>query len=263
MRSRRVTLAAFAVLSGILVLIAVPTSVAQRPRELQPDLACFEPELPHQLGRRTHAEVPDYAVVPARLRSESAAYDLVQDQISFFGAPGSAPLLHGRQDVLANSELIRRFAVQDLELIVAASIAHQASDIKDRPFGADAVETFVLENVNPDASVGIAQLRPSEVVYWAPELIGADLLEPEIAVRVMTAKLEKADHYIARTYPEASVTDRTMLLALAQNDSSEIAMHKTIGAFFVGAGRLGHDAVAGAGPVTRLDGTTAAGPGAA
>lgn len=235
MRFKGVVLAALAVLSLVLVLLVVPTSTAQKLKEAQPDLACFEPELPHQLGRRTMIEVPDYAVAPARLRSESATYGLVQNQFSLFAAPGNTPLVHGRQDVLANSELIRRFAMQDLELIVAASIAHQASDIKDRPFGADAVETFVLENVNPDASVGIAQLRASEVVYWAPELIGADLLEPEVAVRIMTAKLEKANRYISRTYPEVNATDRTMLLALVQNDSNEIMMHNTIDAFFVAA----------------------------
>ncbi len=154
----------------------------------------------------------------------------------FSAAPGNAPFVHGRQDVLANGELIRRFAVQDMELIVAAAIAHQASDFKDRPFGADAVETFWLDNVDADASVGIAQLRASEVVYWAPELIGADLLDPEVAVRVMTGKLEKADQYIRRSYPDASATDRIMLLALIQNDSSEIAMHNTVDAFFVTAG---------------------------
>ena len=235
MRYLRTLIATSAILIAILVVAVVPTSTAQKLKDAQPDLACFEPELPHQLGRRTVVDVPDYDVVSARVRSESATYDLVQNQFSFFSAPGSGPLIHGRQDVLANSELIRRFAVQDMELIVAASIAHQASDIKDRPFGADALETFVLENVKPDASVGIAQLRPSEVVYWAPELIGADLLDPEVAVRVMTAKLEKADRTISRTYPNVNATDRTMLLALVQNDSSEIAMHDTIDAFFVTA----------------------------
>lgn len=236
MRFKRVCIAALAVLAASFTLLLGPTATAQKTRGGQPDLASSEPELPHQLGRRTSVEVPDYIAVPARLRSESVTYDLVQEPVSFFSAPGNTPFVHGRQDVLANGELIRRFAVKEMELIVAAAIAHQASDFKDRPFGADAVETFWLDNVNADASVGIAQLRASEVVYWAPELVGADLLDPEVAVRVMIAKLEKANHYIRRTYPGASVTDRIMLLALVQNDSSEIAMHNTVDAFFVTAG---------------------------
>lgn len=237
MRIQRVLVFALAVLAVAVAVLVGPTATAQKMKEAQPDLGCFEPELPHQLGRRTAAEIPSNAVAPARLRSESATYSLVQNPISFFSVPGSVPLAHGRQDVLANSELIHRYAVQDMELIVAAAIAHQASDVRDRPFGADAVETFWLENVDPDASVGIAQLRASEVVYWAPELIGSDLLEPEIAVQVMTAKLEKADHYISRTYSDVNTTDRYMLLALVQNDSSEIAMRNTIDAFFVTANR--------------------------
>lgn len=235
MRFKRVLIAALVVLAAGLALLLGPTATAQKTKSTQPDLAYSEPELPHQLGRRTVVEIPDYDLVPASLRSESTTYTLVQNPVSFFSAPGIDPFVHGRQDVLANSELIRRFAVKDLELIVAASIAHQASDFKDRPFGADAVETFWLDNVDSDASVGIAQLRASEVVYWAPELVGADLLDPEMAVRVMTAKLEKADHYIGRTYPDVSVTDRIMLLALVQNDSTEIAMRNTVDAFFVTA----------------------------
>ncbi|MCO5244245.1 MAG: hypothetical protein M9927_10530 [Anaerolineae bacterium] len=235
MRFNRVFLAALALLAASLGLLFGPTAIAEKNKTTQPDLACFEPELPHQLGRRTVVEVPDYLVAPASLRSESAAYDMIRYPVSFLSAPGVDPFIHGRQDVLANSDLIRRFAVKDMELIVAATIAHQASDAKDRPFGADAVETFWIENVDPDASVGIAQLRASEVVYWAPELVGADLLDPEVAVRVMTAKLEKANRYISRADPDTSITDRTMLLALVQNDSSEIAMRNTLNAFFVTA----------------------------
>lgn len=230
-------LLALIVLTAALTPLVMPTAGAEKLVGNQPDLARDEPELPHQLGRRTTVEVPSYAVVPATLRTESGAYDLVQDQVSFFSAPGLVPLIHGRQDVAANSELIRRYAVRDLELIVAASIAHQASDVKDRPFGADAVESFWLKTINPDASVGIAQLRASEVVYWAPDLVGADLLQPEVAIRVMTAKLDKANRYLNRAYPDVDATDRYMLLALVQNDSSEIAMRNTIDAFFQGAGR--------------------------
>ena len=54
----------------------------------------------------------------------------------------------------------------DLELLVAASIAHQASEIRDRPFGTDLVEEFWRLHMKANASVGIAQLRPEEVVYW-------------------------------------------------------------------------------------------------
>lgn len=237
MRIQRVSVFALTALAVALAVLIGPTATAQKMKAVQPDLVWSEPELPHQLGRRTAVEVPSHDIAPPELRSESATYTLVQNPISLLSLPGGGSLAHGRQDVLANSELIRRFAVQDMELIVAAAIAHQASDVKDRPFGADAVETFWLENVNPDASVGIAQLRASEVVYWAPDLIGSDLLEPEVAVRVMTAKLEKAVHYISRTYPDVTTTDRYMLLALVQNDSTEIAMRNTIDAFFVTANR--------------------------
>jgi len=58
-----------------------------------------------------------------------------------------------------------------------------------------------------------------------------------VAVRVMTAKLSKANHYILRTYGKTPETDRLMLLALVQNTTTEIGMHRTIDYFFRDAGR--------------------------
>lgn len=237
MRIPRKLFSALAFLTVAIALLLGVTVLAERPNSPQPDLACFEPELPDNLGRDTLDEARGAEARPAEPPSEPAGYQLIQNSVSLLSTPGDAPFVHGRQDVLENSDLIRRYAPQELELIVAASIAHQASDVKDRPFGADSVETFWLENVDPDASVGIAQLRASEVVYWAPRLVGADLLDPEIAVRVMTAKLAKANQYISRTYPDVSISDRMMLLALVQNDSTEIAMRRTIDPFFRAADR--------------------------
>ena len=97
-------------------------------------------------------------------------------------ALGGAAPAHGREDVLTYADVIYASVSVDLELLVAASIAHQASDIRDRPFGTDLVEQFWRQQIKTNASVGIAQLRPEEVVDGAPELVGQDLLAPEVAI---------------------------------------------------------------------------------
>lgn len=158
-------------------------------------------------------------------------YDLWQ------GALSSTLLAHGRADVIDHADLIHAYAPDDLEMVVAAAIAHQASDFKDRPFGTDTIEVIVRDHIKDDASVGIAQLRPWEITEWAPRLVGRDLMEPDVAIRVMTAKLQYADRYITTVYGDIPVTDRIMLLALVQNTSRYQAMRQTIDTFFWTAGR--------------------------
>jgi hypothetical protein len=144
-------------------------------------------------------------------------YDLWQWGISSLSGLGPISPIQGRREVMAHAEEIKRWAPDDLELLVAASIAHQASDFKDRPFGTDALELVWRELVDDNISVGIAQLRQEEVSLWAPYLYGVDLLSPEVAIRIMTAKLSQTNTYILRNHPEVAPTDRFMLLALAQN----------------------------------------------
>jgi len=137
------------------------------------------------------------------------------------------PLLHGRHDVQVHTEAIKQSAPRHLQLIVAASIAHQASDPKDRPFGTDLIDV--------GKSRGIAQLRPGEIEEWAPDLAGQSRLDPQTAIRVMTAKIEAADQYIleqAEGYGGISQTDRFMLLALAQNCGTRETMQTRVATFF-------------------------------
>lgn len=159
-------------------------------------------------------------------------YDLWQMGISSLSGLGPISPIQGRREVMLHADEIKQWAPDDLELLVAASIAHQASDFKDRPFGTDALEAFWRELVDDNISVGIAQLRREEVNYWAPRLRGQDLLTPEVAIRVMTAKLSLTNRYILQNYPDVSDTDRMMLLALAQNAASYTTVRNTVDYFF-------------------------------
>jgi hypothetical protein len=163
-------------------------------------------------------------------------YDLWQWGISSLSGLGPISPIQGRREVMAHAEEIKRWAPDDLELLVAASIAHQASDFKDRPFGTDALELVWRELVDDNISVGIAQLRQEEVSLWAPYLYGVDLLSPEVAIRIMTAKLSQTNSFILRSDPKVAPTDRFMLLALAQNAASGNTMRATIEHFFKSAG---------------------------
>jgi len=153
--------------------------------------------------------------------------------MAFSGAGGTlVPLLHGRYDVEDNADTIRRLAPQELDLIVAASIAHQASDPKDRPFGSAIIDV--------GASQGIAQLRPGEVERWAPDYAGGSRQDSEVAIAAMSGKLDYANNAIfaaqAGTGRGISKTDQYMLLALTQNCSEEAHIQKTVSTFFASQG---------------------------
>ncbi len=163
-------------------------------------------------------------------------YDLWQLGLSSLSGLGPVSPIQGRRAVLEHADEIKLWAPEDLELLVAASIAHQASDFKDRPFGTDAIEEFWRKLIDDNISVGIAQLRRDEVATWAPYLDGADLLTPNLAIRVMIAKLKQTNTYILYRAPKIPDTDRYMLLALAQNTASADAMRSTID-FFVDVAR--------------------------
>lgn len=160
-------------------------------------------------------------------------YALWQSGISAGSSPLAIKLSHGRADVTRYRHYIIGLASRDLQLITAAAIAHQASDLKDRPFGVDTIEEVWRSYVDENASVGIAQLRPSEVPDWAPRLAGQDLLDPAIAVGVMAAKLRTADRYILQHEQPISTSDRYMLLALVQNMTSESSAQVAIDSFIV------------------------------
>ena len=240
MRRYRLTVALTLMLSAGLIATLLPTAMAQKLASTeQPDLAVNEPENPHSVGYRTagYGQTPR-ELVSSEKQTWHTTYLLWKEGISTStSALGAVAPAHGREDVLTYADAIHASVSRDLELIVAASIAHQASDIRDRPFGTDLVEEFWRLHMKANASVGIAQLRPEEVVYWAPELVGQDLLAPEVAIRVMAAKLSKANHYILSTYSAVDPTDRYMLLAIVQNTSDEPAMRRTIDTFFQGARR--------------------------
>lgn len=173
---------------------------------------------------------------PAKTSVEGVfTYDLWQWGISSLSGLGPISPIQGRRVVQAHAEEIKRWAPDDLELLVAASIAHQASDFKDRPFGTDALELVWRELVDNNISVGIAQLRQEEVVLWAPYLQGVDLLSPDAAIRIMTAKLSQTNSYILHNHPQVTTTDRLMLLALAQNAASGHTMRSTVDHFFESA----------------------------
>ena len=159
-------------------------------------------------------------------------YELWQWGISSLSDLGLISPIQGRREVLTHAEEIGRWAPPDLELMVAASIAHQASDFKDRPFGTDTLEIVWRELIDDNISVGIAQLRREEVIHWAPYLYGTDLLSPEAAIRIMAAKLSQANAYILRNHARVSDIDRLMLLALAQNTTSHRSMRNTVDYFF-------------------------------
>ncbi|MER2600123.1 MAG: hypothetical protein ABTQ73_11440 [Caldilineales bacterium] len=180
---------------------------------------------------------PDTAEFAARNDNWVFIYNVWQWGISSLSGLGPISPIQGRRAVEQNAAEIHRWAPDAIELLVAASIAHQASDFKDRPFGTDALEIVWRELINDNISVGIAQLREQEVVYWAPRLQGVDLLAPEAAIRVMTAKLNQTHRYIIHTYPDASVTDQMMLLALAQNAASYKTVSDTVDFFFGEANR--------------------------
>ncbi|MCU0519765.1 MAG: hypothetical protein MUF84_03595 [Anaerolineae bacterium] len=132
-------------------------------------------------------------------------------------------LLHGRSDVLDNSELIRTVAAEYPSIapvVVAACIAEQASDV-ERIFGLDVLEKTILSVPGQEnMSIGIAQIRPTEAMSLGLTLDPLDLFDPEIAVRGMVAKLRSVDQRIDTLQdPDnpVSLTERYMLLSLGQN----------------------------------------------
>jgi hypothetical protein len=180
--------------------------------------------------------VTDADLPPAPQEEWVFVYDLWQLGISSLSGLGPISPIQGRREVLQHAEEIKQWAPDYLELLVAASIAHQASDFKDRPFGTDALESVWRALIDDNISVGIAQLRRDEIAAWAPYLRGVDLLTPEMAIRVMIAKLKQSDTYILYRHPKIPDTDRFMLLALAQNTASAAAMRSTVD-FFVDVAR--------------------------
>ena len=206
-------------------------------RWISPDSIVPDPANPQSLNRFAYVYnnplgyVDFSGHIPWWLR-----YGLWQAGMTYYSGFGRVhhPLLHGRNDVAANIESIQRSAPRHLELMVAASIAHQASDPKDRPYGTDAVEVMAGW-VDSNQSVGIAQLRPGEIEEWAPALTGQSRFDPEVAVRVMAGKLKDTEQYIygqGMKYGSVSKTSRFTLLALAQNCATRNQMERTVNSFF-------------------------------
>jgi len=183
------------------------------------------------MGPRARALV-DAERVQDVVETWGLTYNLWQWGISSLSGLGPISPIQGRREVINHAQEIMRWAPDDLELLVAASIAHQGSDFKDRPFGTDALELVWRELVDDNISVGIAQLRKGEVVLWAPYLQGIDLLAPNAAIRIMTAKLSQANAYILHNHPQVAATDRFMLLALAQNAASSSTIRRMVDTFF-------------------------------
>lgn len=174
----------------------------------------------------------DAELVKEDVETWGFTYNLWQWGISSLSGLGPVSPIQGRREVLLHAQEIKRWAPDDLQLLVAASIAHQGSDFKDRPFGTDVLEEVWRELVDDNISVGIAQLRKGEVLLWAPYLQGIDLLAPDAAIRIMTAKLSQANTYILHNHPQVAATDRFMLLALAQNAASGSTIRRMVDIFF-------------------------------
>jgi hypothetical protein len=215
------------------------TEEAEAPLETEPSCATHSSH-DRYAAKQLSAAVRSAKRYPAEVKREvdvfwEARYAIYQGLIS----QGSAPLfnsdqgylessegtpiclLHGRSDVIDNAELILTIGERYAEIppiVVAAAIAEQASDV-ERVFGVDILEkTAMALPGKDDMSIGIAQLRPTEVISLG--LGTVDLFDPEIAVRGMYAKLRFANARIDLMQSEdapLSATERTMLLSLAQN----------------------------------------------
>jgi hypothetical protein len=218
-------------------MAGVNISVVQIGRWISPDTIIPDPANPQSFNRfsyvynNPHGYVDSSGHMPWWLR-----YGIWQVAMTYYSGFGRVrhPLLHGRNDVQAHTEAIRQSTPPHLELIVAASIAHQASDPKDRPYGTSAWE-IMMGSVDSKQTVGIAQLQPWEIEEWAPALAGQSRFDPDVAIRVMAAKIEAADQYIleqAEGYGGISQTDRFMLLAIAQNCGRRKKMENAVNTFF-------------------------------
>ena len=142
-------------------------------------------------------------------------------------------LLHGRADVQANAALIQaegRAYPEIPPVLVAAAIAEQASDV-ERIFGMDTLEKAALELPGlENMSIGIAQLRPTEIEGLG--LGEADPFEPETAVQGMYAKIDLGNRRITELEDPAaplSLTERYMVLSLAQNGTCEVDEYFALG----------------------------------
>ncbi|MBN1920457.1 MAG: hypothetical protein JW892_04385 [Anaerolineae bacterium] len=142
-------------------------------------------------------------------------------------------LLHGRADVQNNAEHILAEGQNYPEIppvLVAAAIAEQASDV-ERLFGVDTLEKAALvvpglENM----SIGIAQLRPEEALELG--LGDVDLFDPEAAIQGMFAKIHLGNMRITELENPSdplTLTERYMLLSLAQNGTSEVDEYFALG----------------------------------
>jgi RHS repeat-associated protein len=154
-------------------------------------------------------------------------------QLNYFGYSARAMLfssrsfgywMHGRQTVASNAGLIRGEVTADRQLTVAAFVSQQDSEMfGERAFGTDVFERLFVASgrSNKEVSRGIAQLTPSEMETYAPELAGADLWNHQNAIRGMAAKVDYIDQYISGAASanggSISWTDRFMLLAICQN----------------------------------------------
>jgi hypothetical protein len=106
-------------------------------------------------------------------------------------------------------------------IMTAASIAHQASDIVERPFGCvvfDEAQAGLGILLGKDTSKGIAQLRQQEIEQLVGP--GADPYDPTDAIKGMYAKLAQANAKISAYDSSIGMTDRYMLLAIAQNSNA-------------------------------------------
>jgi hypothetical protein len=133
-------------------------------------------------------------------------------------------LAHGRQDVRNCRTTITALAVDFKSvdpIMTAASIAHQASDFSERPWGwviPDQAQDGLGTLLGKDTSKGIAQLRYKEI----DQLVGpgANPYDSTDAVQGMYAKLAQANAEISAKDPSISTTDRYMLLAIRQNSNA-------------------------------------------
>jgi RHS repeat-associated protein len=134
------------------------------------------------------------------------------------------PYQYGLHEVRKHTDFIRTTA-DEWELhpiILASAIADQGNTVQ-HPFGWYGAEKLLLE-VKPNASVGLAQIRPSEQSAYREKYgLEEDLFDPEASIQYMAAKLQTEKETIA-AWERIEGTglidrDRFMLLLIAQNGS--------------------------------------------
>jgi hypothetical protein len=206
-------------------------------RWISADTIVPDPANPQSFNRYTYVNNRPLSYIDSSGHAPwQANYVLWKLGLNILSSEAARHFAHGRQDVRENfGPIIGISATYGASpLVVAASVAHQASDV-ERAFGTDVIES-IATYLKPNQSVGIAQLRPWEHWAWSsgtspdPNDLGYVegvngnrlSLHPIAAVLGMSQKIAMQDYTLGQLSAHGlsmSQTDRFMLLAIGQNCS--------------------------------------------